>query len=108
LGKPLTYEIVPFINNYFRGGWLLGNTSKEIPDEALARRVLRPRVSKLYGPEKLKELNKVHRRFGLDEIAKERNERQYFDTWHCPKALVNHLEKEFDSIEVLGDRYAQD
>jgi hypothetical protein len=28
--------------------------------------------------------------------------------WDCPTALVEHFEKEFNSIRVLGDRYAQD
>jgi hypothetical protein len=112
--KPLVYRIVPFVNGEFRHKWALPDTffndvdrrtprQTEPDDETdrFAQRLMRPRVSKVYGPTRLKELNKIYRKAGLDPITKEKNEARYLDVWHCPKALVRHLEREFESIEIL-------
>lgn len=101
LEKPLHYLILPFVDGSFQGKWLMR------PDESLddvgrfAQRLLRPRIMKLYGPKRLKEFNLIRKRAGLALITKEQNEWSQPTFWRCPKALVRHLEKEFDSIEIV-------
>lgn len=102
LYKPLMYVIRPFINGYFRGGWLLEDTGTEIPDKVLARRVLRSRTTPMWDQKTLKSLNRGRRAAGFKPITKEQNRRRWLDIWHCPKSLVRHLEKQFDSIEIGG------
>jgi hypothetical protein len=103
LDKPLSYRLVPFVNGTFRGAWLLSNPSPDTPDLEIGQRLLRPRLRRLFSPTELKEHNKIRRIARLPLISKEENEEPYRDLWHCPKRLVAHLEKEFDSIEVLED-----
>lgn len=105
--KALKYCLVPFINGFFRPGWSYDIANHEpLPDEELARRVMRRRIRRLYSGAKLKQYNKIRKLLGKPPLSKEENEFVYWDTWHCPKALLRHLEKEFKSIEIVERDHA--
>lgn len=100
--KPLTYRIVPFVDGTFRHGWAIALDGMEpVADQEIGRRLMRQRYRSLFTGKRLKQHNRVQKILGKKPMTQEENRRTYWDLWHCPKALVRHLEREFDSIEIL-------
>ena len=102
--KPLQFCLVPFIDGTFEWRWTRRPEDQgEERDAKIARLFLRPRKRYVTAPSKLKKENRMRKRAGLAQISPERNTIQTRDLWFCPKALVRHLEKEAQSIEVIED-----
>ncbi|QOD81407.1 hypothetical protein [Chromobacterium haemolyticum] len=103
--KGMSYRVVTYVNESWQGKWMSGK--EEHPEQKFLRKSVRPLVSQ----KKRDELEKaVGKRYFKKMCAEDpfwtATLTGYCVTWASGKAVINHLCKVCDSIEILAEQAA--